>query len=567
LASGYYGSDRVLDVLEELGIPFIAMNPGATLRGLHDSLLARGDRGPRLISCLHEEVAVGIAHGYWKASKQPMAVGLHDTVGLLHGSMALFNAWVDQAALLALVGTGPLDALRRRPWIDWVHTVGEVGALVRPFSVWNDQPQSLEAAVRSLRTGWRAAVTEPCGPAVVALDVILQEDGADPSIGDRLDEADRLVAREGPDPRVVAQIIDLIQASRKPLIVTDRPLSSEASGRVVVLAEMIGAGLLDAGGGAGTPVGATNDVTPARWEAIGHADLLLMVDVRDPQWALDRVDLDHRRRTTAPGRPGAVLIGPRRPTAPWLVPAATGFSAFVLPGDISLSIDALLAAWGPDRRDMPLPWLDLATTPEPIRRHGGEGIDRAVLAMAVADAVRGYEPVLSNCTLVGNWARGAFRFSAAGQYLGRSGGEGLGYGLPASIGAALALRESGRLVVDIQADGDLLYVPEALWTAAHHQIPLLIVVDNNRRYLRDALHQDAVARTRRRARTPLEGIEIDRPAVDLSGLARAFGVGAIGPVTSEDNLREALRLAVEQVANGAPILVDVVTSGEPEAAA
>ena len=92
-----WGSDVAAQMLRRLDIPYIALNPGASYRGLHDSLVNHlGNRAPEMLICLHEEHAVSIAHGYAKASGKPMAVALHSNVGLMHGAMAIFNAWCDR---------------------------------------------------------------------------------------------------------------------------------------------------------------------------------------------------------------------------------------------------------------------------------------------------------------------------------------------------------------------------------------------------------------------------------------------------------------------------------------
>ncbi|MDR7523659.1 MAG: thiamine pyrophosphate-binding protein, partial [Armatimonadota bacterium] len=139
-----YGSDLVVDVLRALGVEYAALNPGATFRGLHDSLVNYGgNRRPQIIQCCHEEIAVAVAHGYTKAAGRPMAAIVHDVVGLQHASMAIFNAWCDRVPLLVLGGTGPMAAEQRRPWIDWIHTALVQGQAVRDYVTWDDQPASL----------------------------------------------------------------------------------------------------------------------------------------------------------------------------------------------------------------------------------------------------------------------------------------------------------------------------------------------------------------------------------------------------------------------------------------
>ena len=138
-----WGSDAVAQALRDLDFDYIALNPGASYRGLHDSLVNYlGNRRPQMLVCLHEEHAVALAHGYAKVTSRPMAVALHSNVGLMHGLMAIFNAFADRMPMLILGANGPLDAQKRRPWIDWLHTTADQGALLRTYTKWDDTPGS-----------------------------------------------------------------------------------------------------------------------------------------------------------------------------------------------------------------------------------------------------------------------------------------------------------------------------------------------------------------------------------------------------------------------------------------
>ncbi len=188
----------VADALRALEIPFVALNPGASFRGLHDSLVNHlGNRDPRMLLCLHEEHAVALAHGWAKVTERPMACVLHSNVGLMHGTMAIFNAWCDRVPMLVLGATGPVDAAKRRPWIDWLHTARDQGALVRNYTKWDDQPASPAAAVESLLRANLLATTKPFGPVYVNLDAAMQEEAAP---GCRLPDVARYRAPAPPAP-------------------------------------------------------------------------------------------------------------------------------------------------------------------------------------------------------------------------------------------------------------------------------------------------------------------------------------------------------------------------------
>ena len=163
-----WGSDTMAQAVRNLGFKYVALNPGASFRGFHDSLVNfLGNRDPQMILCLHEDHAVSIAHGYAKAAGEPMAVVLHSNVGLMHGSMGIFNAFCDRVPVMVLGATGPVDAAKRRPWIDWIHTAQDPGGRIRDFIKWDDQPASVEAAIESIYRANKIARTAPCGPVYV----------------------------------------------------------------------------------------------------------------------------------------------------------------------------------------------------------------------------------------------------------------------------------------------------------------------------------------------------------------------------------------------------------------
>src|SRR6202047_4828653 len=163
-----WGSDAIAAMLRELDIPYVALNPGASYRGIHDSLVNYlGNTRPRMLLCLHEESAVALAHGYAKVTGRPMAAFVHSNVGLMHATMAIFNAWCDRTPVLVLGATGPMDSTRRRPWIEWIHTARDQGALIRNFTKWDDQPASIGAAQEAILRAWLIANTAPQGPVYV----------------------------------------------------------------------------------------------------------------------------------------------------------------------------------------------------------------------------------------------------------------------------------------------------------------------------------------------------------------------------------------------------------------
>ena len=279
------------ELLSRLDLRYLALVPGSSYRGLHDSLVNyNGNRDPRLLVCLHEEHAVAIAHGYAKVTGRPMAAALHSNVGLMHASMAIYNAWCDRVPMLIIGATGPVDAARRRPWIDWIHTSADQGALIRPYVKWDDQPASVEAALDSLAQAYSVTRTAPSAPAYVCLDVSLQEQPLPepPPIPDV--RRDRSPRSHGPDAEAVRTTLEFLGQARRPLFLLGRASRDERDwDRRVALAERYGALVLsDLKNGAVFPTSHPLHPNPpgiflpaASAELIGAADLILSLDWTD----------------------------------------------------------------------------------------------------------------------------------------------------------------------------------------------------------------------------------------------------------------------------------------------
>jgi len=577
-----YGSDLVVDLLRAVGIEYVALNPGATYRGLHDSLVNYGgNRAPELVLTTHEEIAVAMAHGYAKARGAPMAAVVHDIVGLQHASMAIFNAFCDRAPVLVLGATGPMDATRRRPWIDWIHTALVQGTQVRDYVKLDDQPASVAALPEAFLRAWRVARTEPMGPVYLCLDAGLQEQALDRPIV--LPDAERFQPAAGPhaDPRALDEAARRLAEARSPVIVVEslgrRP---EATGPLCRLAELLAAPLVDLAaesqGRPSVPADHPLDMTDARDEAIRDADVVLGLDVSSFLTALGETDRTTREVRLLNERTHIIAISlddyafrSWAHTFQSLAPVDLPIAA-----DAGLVLPALVAAVE-ERLKRDRVAADRRTRAERIgARHAAlraearnivilersaRPLAPSVLAAEVWDVIKDEDWVLANGTSKG-WARRLWDWRPERSY-GGSGGAGLGYGLPAALGVALAHRGSGKVCVNLQADGDLLYVVSALYTAAHHRLPLLTVMFNNRTYGNDEAHQEAVAKARGR---PIEqkvvGIRIDDPAPDFARIAQGFGVWAEGPIDTADAVGPALRRALRVVKDeGRSALVDVVT--------
>jgi thiamine pyrophosphate-dependent acetolactate synthase large subunit-like protein len=577
-----YGSDLVVDLLRAVGIEYVALNPGATYRGLHDSLVNYGgNRAPELILTTHEEIAVALAHGYAKAQGRPMAAIVHDIVGLQHASMAIFNAFCDRAPVLVLGATGPMDATRRRPWIDWIHTALVQGTQVRDYVKLDDQPASVAAIPESLLRAWRLAQTEPQGPVYLCLDAGLQEQPLDRAV--TVPDVARFQPATGPhaDPRAIDEAARQLVEARCPLILVESLGRSPGSvGPLCRLAERLAAPLVDlAGESQGRPSVPGDhplDMSGARHEVVGEADVVLALDVTSFLTALGETDRSTREVRLL--NEGARIISISLDDYALRSWAHTFQS--LMPIDLPIAADAALALPGL------LAAVEDRLTRDPRaaeRRARGDGmaarhtalreewcatasLERplcplapSALAAEIWGVIKDEDWVLANGTGKG-WARRLWDWQPERSY-GGSGGAGLGYGFPAALGVALAHRGSGKLCVNLQADGDMLYVVSGLYTAAHHRLPLLTVMFNNRTYGNDEEHQDAVAKARGRpVENKVVGIRIDDPAPDFARIAQGFGVHAEGPIDTADAVGPALRRALHIVKEeGRPALVDVIT--------
>jgi thiamine pyrophosphate-dependent acetolactate synthase large subunit-like protein len=550
-----WGSDVAAEVLRRLDIPYIALNPGASYRGLHDSLVNYlGNRAPEMLLCLHEEQAVAIAQGYAKATGRPMAVALHSNVGLMHGTMAIYNAWCDRVPMLILGATGPVDATLRRPWIDWIHTAQDQGSLIRNYVKWDDQPGSAAAIPESLYRAWQQTATPPHGPVYICLDAAIQEAALEGRPDIPGPERYRPAPPPSPNATALHGAAKLLGRAKNVVILFGRGRRTEqAWENRVALAERLGASMLsDLKAGAMVPtdhplhVGEPmNQLHKPALEALRSADMIL---------SLDWIDLGGALRQ-AFGR-DAVPANIIHAGQDMVLHNGWGKEHLELPpidvhllGDADTAVSELLAL------------LPAHKTPfQPRTKSGTEPESGTLNLRAVARALKeavGDQPV-TFASLARAWPVELWPHRHPLDYLGKDGGGGVGSGPGIAIGAALALKDSGRLTVGVLGDGDTLMSMNALWTAGRYDIPVLIVVANNRSYYNDELHQEGVARHRNRATANRWiGQRIDHPAPDIAKLAEAQGVMGIGPLKETVQLAEAMRRAVSCVRSGKPCVVDV----------
>jgi thiamine pyrophosphate-dependent acetolactate synthase large subunit-like protein len=552
-----WGSDIAAQMLRRFGIPYVSLNPGASYRGLHDSLVNHlGNTDPGILLCLHEDHSVAIAHGYAKATGEPMACVLHSNVGLLHGMMSLYNAWCDRAPMIVLGATGPLDAEKRRPWIDWIHTSRDQGGLVRSFIKWDDQPSSGQALVESMCRANLATRAAPTAPVYICLDAGLQEQRLDkePEWPDMTRFTPPAPSR--PARSAVDQAAALLKGASRPVIMFGRgSRDAQAWQQRVKLAERLGACVVtDLKLGAVFPTDHPAHTVPP-FNVLGKPARELLCEA-DVILALDWVDLGGAlRQAQSAGKVPAKIVSA---TLDQNLHTGANMEYQSLPAvDVLMAttgdvvVEDLIEALGPGRKE---PWK--VRVPAKPRAANGQALTMEHIASTLRSEFNDPENV-SFCTLGRGWPIDIWPFQSGMSYLGKDGGGGLGSGPGLSVGSALALAERGRYAISMLGDGDFCMGVTAIWTAVRHRIPLLVLINNNRSYFNDELHQETVAKTRgREVKNRWIGLRMEDPAPDIAKLAEAQGAVGIGPVTSAADAKAAISKGVAVLKSGGVCVID-----------
>ncbi len=571
-----WASDLIVDLLHHFQLPYAALNPGASYRGLHDSIVNYGANYPCMMLCQHEETAVQIAHGYAKASGKPMVAILHNLVGLLHANMAIYYAYIDRVPIFIVGATGPLDETKRRPRIDWTHSANVQGQAVRDYTKWDYQPSVIDGVPESFARAYGVMMTEPRGPIYMCYDAWLQEQPLDHAVTLPPAQAMPVPSLLAADPASLRQAAAMLLEAQRPVILTEY-VGRDARGfaALIELAETLGAAVFDVNSRLNFPGCHPLNLSMVK-DVFRDADLLLALDVRD--WEKPTSELDSITRS-------AVSLVP--PGCRWI---DIGFGDLELSSwamdyqrllqadlrilaDTTTAIPALTQLCKELQSSQPHALerasANFARNAERHRAARAEWarqarvdwdaspLTLARLASEVWEVIRAEDWVLTAGTLQ-DWTRKLWDFDQPYRHPGKSLGTATQIGI--SLGVALAHRDAGRLVVDLQPDGDLMFDAGALWVAAKHKIPLLIVMYNNRAYYNDWEHQLRLAKQRQ---TPPErahiGMDLDGPAPDFAGLARSMGWYAEGPIERGEEVGPALRRAIAQVKAGQPALLDTIT--------
>ena len=566
-----WASDIIVDLLHAYDLPYAALNPGASYRGLHDSIVNYGANRPAMMLCQHEETAVQIAHGFAKASGKPMVAILHNLVGLLHANMAIYYAYADRAPVFIVGATGPMDESKRRPRIDWIHTALVQGEAVRAYTKWDYQPAVIDGVPEAFARAYSVMMTEPRGPIYMCYDAWLQEQPLEHDVPLPPQNAQKVPSALAADPAALERAAEMLAAAKRPVILAEY-VGREAAGfhALVELAETLGAPVYDVNSRLNFPGRHPLNVSMMK-DVFRDADLVLCLDTRDWERATTELVSTTRKTTSiVPATCKWVDIGfGDLEISSWAMDyQRLAHADLRVLADTTLAIPALTQLLKPrispgarDLRARQVAQMGAAArarwAKEAREDWDASPITLPRLASEVWDAIKEQDWVLAAGTLE-DWARKIWDFDKPYRHPGRSLGTATQIGI--SLGVALAHRDAGRLVVDLQPDGDLMFDAGALWVAAKHRIPLLVVMHNNRAYYNDWEHQIRMAKLRG---TPLErahiGMDLVDPAPDFAAMAKSMGWYAEGPIDQPAEIPAALKRAIERVKAGQPALLDTIT--------
>lgn len=573
------GSDFMVDAFKAVGFEYLCSNPGNSFRSLHESFINYGgNRNPEFITCCHEESAVGMAHGYFKIEGKPLLVCVHGTVGVQHASMAIYDAFCDRVPVVVVLGNFG-DAQTRASFVNWTHSAQDPAELIRDFVKWDDQPATLQGFAESVMRAYRSAMTPPYMPVALVCNTDLQEFPIpdDPTL--RVPPVTVDKPPQG-DSGSVREAAKWLVAAENPVIVADRAARTPAGLALMIeLAETLQAAVIDRNGRMNFPTRHPLNQTERGGAVIGEADVILGLELTDFYGIVNAYYGDVYPRTRSLTKPGAKLISINSNDL-YLKSNYQDFQRYqaedlAMAADAEATLPSLIEA---------VKQLITAERKSVYQQRGSKLADahQGVLTQNRDLAANGWDasPIstgrlsaelwnqirnedwsfVSNCQFVSRWPLRLWDFNKYYHYIGGEGGYGVGYGAPASVGAALANRKYGRLTVSIQNDGDLMFAPGVLWTAAHSKIPLLIVMHNNRAYHQEVMEVQRMADVHERGITRAGiGTTLVDPPIDYGKLAQSMGMHGSAPISDPKDLAPALQEAIAVVKSGEPALVNVLT--------
>jgi acetolactate synthase-1/2/3 large subunit len=581
LTEGKSGSDFMIDCIKSLGFEYMAANPASSFRGLHESLINYGkNTSPEFLTCSHEEISVAMGHGYYKIEGKPLCVFAHGTVGLHHATMALYNAWCDRVPVYVVIGN-TMDAQMRRPGIEWNHTAQDAAAIVRDYTKWDDYPASLQHFAESSVRAYKIAMTPPTAPVLIVADGSLQEDPIPEGLTLRIPKLPQVAAPQG-DSGAVAETAKLLVNAENPVLIADRYARTQTgANRLVELAEILQCPVIDTSSRLNLPSRHPLNQSGRARAHVSRADVILGLEMTDYWNSLNTYRDQVHRTSERIVRDNAKTIHLGSGDL-YIKSNYQDFQRFAevdlaMAADGETTMPALIEAVRKlvdagkkskyEARGKKLAadhMADLQRT-RLDATHGWDAspISTARLSMEMWAQIKNEDWSLASPTAsVSYWPQRLWTMDKQYHFIGDGGGMGIGYCASASVGAALANRKHGRLTVALQCDGDLLMTIGVLWTAAHHKIPILSVMHNNRGYHQEVMHvQRMAARHMRGLDRAHIGTTLRDPNIDYAKIAQGMGVEAIGPISDPKDLAPALKCGIAIVKGGQPCLIDVVTQG------
>ncbi len=570
------GGDFMTDVINSLGVEYMFINCASSYRGLHEAIINHGNNKPEIITCVHEDIAVHMAQGYAKIAGKPAAMACHGVVGLQHATMAMYNAWCDRVPVL-VYGGNIMEADKRAPGAEWLHSGVDIGQIVREFTKWDDQPASLQHFAESTARAYKIATTPPMGPVFIALDAELQENPIPEGANLRIPKFAPVIPPQG-DPAAIAEAAKMLVNAQNPVIVCDRVARTPAGmANLVALAEALQCGVIDNAGRMNFP--SRHPLNQSfRRGLIGQADVIIAMEMNDLWGTLTHFSDRIERRSKPAYKKDAKIItlGTRD------LFQKSNYQDFGrwqdvdldIAGDAESSLPALTeavkrltddgrkAAFAERGQRLAKTHLAMVEQSKTDATIGWDAspITTARMCAEVYDAIKNEDWSVVGTAIRLSWMHRLWDFNKPYQWNGGSGGAGIGYNLPASLGAALANKKQGRFTVAFGGDGDFMFNPGTLWTAAHHKIPMLYIVHNNRAYHQEYMYLVAMAARHGRGVDKMDiGTTIKDPNIDYATIARGMGVHGEGPITDPKDLAPALQRAVQVVKSGETAVVDVVT--------
>jgi acetolactate synthase I/II/III large subunit len=574
------GSDFMVDVCKTLDIDYIAACPGSTFRGLQESFINHGKNiKPEWVTCLHEEVSVGLAHGYAKVAGKPMAAIMHGTVGVQHASMAMYNAWCDRVPILMFTASaGPVED--RRPGVEWMHSVQDGAATVRDFVKWDDYPWSLQSFAESVVRAYALANTHPQAPVLITADGKLQEMELSTEANAKL-KIPRLNRDVEPvaDPHALREAARMLAGAQNPVIIADRYARSQNGVDMLVkLAEAVQAPVIDMRGRMNFP----NTHYLSQWERSGAllaaADCILSIEPSDLYGQFHRIQDQLERRDIPRIKADAKVIClstrnlmvksnyqdfQRYHSADFMIDADGEASMPYLIEAVLTETVGKISRFESRGQKLLDAFKTLAQNARTEASYAWDAspISSARLYAELYDQIKHLDwALVSDSFFSSHWPHRLWPIEKSYQHIGGSGGAGVGYQPTASLGAALAHRDiGGRFVVSVTGDGEFNMAPHTLWTAAHHQIPYLTIIQNNRAYHQEIMHLQRMANRHNRGVDKAHiGAVIRDPNISYAKIAEGYGAVAIGPVSDPADLGDAIKKGIDAVKAGQPALIDAV---------